>query len=122
MPYADPVKRRENHQRYMREVWYPKNRKKHIERVGKRRKKIRLELANLLNNIKVDRGCIDCKIKDFRVLDFDHKKGSNKIFTISSARIRLLSVEKILGELEKCEVRCSNCHRIKTWERRNNAG
>lgn len=25
MPIKDPVKRRENHARYMREVWYPKN-------------------------------------------------------------------------------------------------
>lgn len=26
MPIKDPVKRRENHRRYMREVWYPKHR------------------------------------------------------------------------------------------------
>jgi len=29
-------------------------------------------------------------------------------------------LQKIKDEIEKCEIRCSNCHRIVTHERRDN--
>src|SRR5439155_1449789 len=62
-------------------------------------------------------GCIDCGNKDPRVLDFDHVRGE-KADCVS----RLFRAPKRLTEeLAKCEVRCSNCHRIKTWERRQAA-
>lgn len=56
--------------------------------------------------------CVDCGEKDIVVLDFDHVKGQ-KSFTISKA-IRFINLEKIKLEIEKCDVRCANCHRIKT--------
>lgn len=122
MPLKNLIKRRKYQKKYNREVWYPKNRKKHIERVSKRRKEIRVEVAKILNDIKQKRGCIDCRIKDFRVLDFDHKLGSNKKFAVGDGRMKFLPIKKILEEVKKCDVRCANCHRIKTWERINNAG
>ena len=58
--------------------------------------------------------CVDCGNKDPRVLDFDHL--GEKKNNISS--MKMSSLGKIKEEIKKCEVRCSNCHRIKTHERR----
>ena len=68
------------------------------------------------NSIKEERVCHDCGIKDKRVLDFHHKKGSNKEFAISSFVEGGCGVERILKEIEKCVVLCANCHRIRHYE------
>ncbi len=58
-----------------------------------------------------DHKCIDCGEKDPIVLEFDHIR--DKTFTISSiGRDRTLG--EVKKEIEKCEVRCANCHRRKT--------
>ncbi len=59
---------------------------------------------------------MDCGHDDIRVLEFDHIHGRKKR-SIS----RMLSIDcpwsTIQAEINKCEVRCANCHRIKTNER-----
>ena len=40
MPYKDKNKRRENHKKYMKEVWYPLNKSKHIKYVSNIKDKI----------------------------------------------------------------------------------
>jgi hypothetical protein len=55
--------------------------------------------------------CIDCGIKDWRVLQFDHIK--NKSANIADM-INGNSLLKIKNEIKKCVVRCANCHQIKT--------
>lgn len=73
--------------------------------------------TRLLNRIKLDAGCVDCGYNDHpSALDFDHKDGQNKSFNIGVDRKR--SLVSVLTEIEKCEVRCSNCHRIRTAESR----
>jgi len=55
--------------------------------------------------------CVDCGNKDVRVLEFDHVRG------IKYKQVTNLlqgSWNKIFEEIEKCEVRCANCHKIKT--------
>jgi len=59
--------------------------------------------------------CVDCRLSDIRVLEFDHLR--DKKFCIGSMREH--SVDSIINEIAKCEVRCANCHRIKTLERLN---
>lgn len=58
--------------------------------------------------------CIDCGEDDIRVLEFDHIK--DKELDISIAIQRGWSSKKLQKEIDKCEVRCANCHRIKTFE------
>ena len=66
----------------------------------------------LAAEIKMQRGCIDCGYKGHpAALEFDHVRGAKK-HTIS----RIKSIPEMLKEIEKCDVRCSNCHRIRTWE------
>lgn len=55
--------------------------------------------------------CIDCGDGRWQVLEFDHVKGIKK-YNISA--MYTLSLEKIKQEITKCEIRCANCHRMKT--------
>ena len=55
--------------------------------------------------------CTDCGEEDPIVLTFDHLY--NKEFAIAD-KIDSYSWERILKEIEKCEVRCANCHLRKT--------
>jgi len=47
---------------------------------------------------------------DYIVLEFDHKH--DKKYNVSA--MHTLSLELLIKEIEKCEVRCANCHRRKT--------
>ena len=63
-------------------------------------------------------GCVDCGIRDIRVLDFDHVK-QPKIDSVSGMVRKGRSVALIVAEIAKCEVRCRNCHAIATLARLN---
>ena len=61
---------------------------------------------------KLESGCIDCGYNENPVaLDFDHVRG-DKSFDISKRMGSSLKI--ILHEIAKCEIRCANCHRVKT--------
>jgi hypothetical protein len=102
----------------VREKYYNDNnvREKHLKRVAlnnKQYKKISQEkMVELLSN----KSCIDCGFSDIRALDFDHLSG--KIHNVSRLLGRT-SWEKVEKEINKCEVRCKNCHAIKTCEDQN---
>jgi hypothetical protein len=68
--------------------------------------------------IKLERGCMDCGYRAHaEALDFDHRdpdtKGGNIAQMTSSA-----SLERIIVEIEKCDVVCANCHRVRSARRR----
>lgn len=56
--------------------------------------------------------CVDCGENDPIVLEFDHLR--DKAFGISKMVHDVRSFSAIKAEIEKCEVRCANCHRRKT--------
>lgn len=60
--------------------------------------------------------CVDCPNTDWRVLEFDHRDRETKSFNIADSVS--YSITKIQEEIDKCDVRCANCHRIKTIEQR----
>ena len=61
--------------------------------------------------------CSDCGVEyPYYVMDFDHLR--DKEFSIATS-INLKSLATIKKEIEKCEVVCSNCHRIRTHNRRD---
>ena len=59
--------------------------------------------------------CVDCREKDPIVLDFDHKKPHKKFKSISKMLSGHYSWSAIQREIKKCEVRCANCHRRKSY-------
>ena len=98
----------------MREVWYPKNKEKHVSFV----KRNKLRVKKFIEEYKRKRSCADCGFSGDKfpyVLDFDHAKGAAKKFNIGSWSHTVLSIQAIEREIEKCELVCANCHRIRTF-------
>lgn len=59
--------------------------------------------------------CADCKkVYPYYVMDFDHLDRSTKEFDVARM-LNCGSLEKVKAEVAKCEVVCSNCHRIRTF-------
>lgn len=69
-----------------------------------------------LAEIKEASGCVDCGIKNHIVLDFDHLR--DKKYNVSQMVRDGFPWKQIKKEIEKCEVVCANCHRIRNYERR----
>lgn len=63
--------------------------------------------------------CHDCK-QSFETccMDFDHRVGTEKKYNIGSMFAHHYSRELIQQELDKCDLVCANCHRIRTKHRR----
>lgn len=57
--------------------------------------------------------CIDCPESDPVCLDFDHVSG-NKVRNIADMIHAGVALKNLKTEMEKCVVRCANCHRKKT--------
>lgn len=81
-------------------------------------KKYRQKLAEWFEKLKGSGPCIDCEMSyPPYVLDYDHVRG-RKILAVSEMLTRGFSKARILEEIAKCELVCSNCHRIRTHKRR----
>lgn len=95
---------------------YRKNRNAHNERRAQNGKVYRNKMRKAVDALK-DVPCTDCgqKFPPF-VMDFDHLDGYEKTDCIANL-VNWSSLEKILAEMAKCEIVCSNCHRIRTWNR-----
>ena len=59
--------------------------------------------------------CVDCGESDSAVLTFDHVSGE-KSNDIASMVNTGESLESIMSEIQKTEIRCYNCHVIRTHE------
>ena len=110
MAYRDRARQREAEQK-----WYRENRQRVFDK--KNRKKARLR--ELIRQTK-RQPCADCGVSyPYYVMDFDHVSGE-KVMIISKL-VNRGATALLMKELEKCEVVCANCHRIRTWQRRAKA-
>lgn len=92
--------RAQNKSRYSErygEKYNARNRKKYYERV------------EFITSYKLLHPCIICGEDNTSCLDFHHLDMTEKEYTIS--HILSGNIEKIVTELKKCVVLCSNCHR-----------
>jgi len=70
-----------------------------------------------LRKIK-DVPCKDCgKRYHCCIMEFDHVRGK-KLFTIGPGIVGR-STKRLIAEMAKCDIVCANCHRWRTWKRRN---
>lgn len=74
-------------------------------------------IRSALATYKLEQGCADCGYDTApEALDFDHVIPGK---TSHIGRLAVTaSLERVLDEMDLCEVVCSNCHRIRTSARR----
>lgn len=77
------------------------------------RKKAIQTLQEYTLNYLREHSCVDCSESDPVCLDFDHVIGE-KTNGISVMIHNGISLDSLKLEMEKCVIRCANCHRKKT--------
>lgn len=84
--------------------------------------KYRKQLSETLHELhlyKEAAGCADCRNKfPHYVLEFDHKPEFNKIDVVYRV-LRNYGPEAAWAEVKKCDVVCSNCHKVRSYVREN---
>lgn len=113
MPLKDPKKRSDYNREY-RKGWYAKNKERHKKNVAERTRQYRPVMRKVIQDHLLTHPCVDCGESDPVVLDFDHRNPEEKEFSIGHATRRLVSISRLKREMEKCDVRCANCHRRRT--------
>ena len=100
-------------QRASKRRYYQNNRQLYRTRNIERRRRM-IELVRHHKN----RPCADCNgwFPSF-VMEFDHRDGETKSFNIGSAAREIVSVERMLAEIAKCDIVCCLCHRLRTARR-----
>lgn len=111
MPYKD----KEVERQYQRD-WYQRNKALTKQRSRASNRRYSARNRAFLKEYKEKHPCTDCGgFFPSYVMDFDHL--NDKRYTISN--MQTLSIEALLAEMEKCELVCANCHRIRTHNRRS---
>jgi hypothetical protein len=67
-------------------------------------------IRELLRNAE----CLDCGLREFAVLEFDHREPRDKRDDVSTLVGQYLCWSTIAKEIAKCDVVCANCHRRRT--------
>ncbi len=107
---SNPSHRKRNAE-YQRK-WYKANRDKRIKQVADRKKK----LSEWLRDYKRSLSCKQCGFSHPAALDFHHRDPSSKKEIMAGIAWRGWGKERILEEASKCDILCSNCHRILHYE------
>jgi hypothetical protein len=94
---------------------YSDNNVRHRANAKRTRLRRRAEVRELVFE-SLKNGCVDCGLKDIRVLDFDHVRGTKRASVSDLVRVGA-GIDRILDEIAKCDVRCRNCHALATMYR-----
>jgi hypothetical protein len=87
---------------------YARNKEKYAERNRKRR----AEMITWLDSLKEGKPCVQCEnVFPPKAMDFHHRDPSQKEFSISNVRFLGYGKERVLQEIEKCDLLCAVCHR-----------
>ena len=91
------------------------------EKTMTRTKDKRNKIIKYIQEYKTGKMCTDCKEEyPYWILEFDHLY--DKSFTISSFSNFTNSLDRIIEEISKCEIVCSNCHKNRTFNRKISSG
>ena len=113
MPYSDPEKRKAYAKKWNAE-FYKNNQVAEYKRIQARR----IELRIWLDEYKSKLACMRCGESHPACLDFHHKNRKDKDFSPGNIRGMGWGRERVLCEIKKCMVLCSNCHRKEHFEAR----
>lgn len=98
-------------------AYYARNREAHIRRIVAGKHERRARALDLVGRHLITHPCVDCGETDIRVLDFDHREGSDKGAEVMRLAQGGHGRARVAAEIAKCDVRCRNCHAIVTYER-----
>jgi hypothetical protein len=93
--------------------WYRNNKALHVANVNRRRREAEDGIIRSIIAYLREHPCVDCGEDNLVVLEFDHVRG-RKIESVCNMIKQGYGWAKIFAEIQKCEVRCCKCHRIKT--------
>ena len=113
MPYKNP-----EDQRKAAAAHYEKYKDQYKARSKRRNRNQRKWAREFIRRVKNKFSCVDCGESNPVVLEFDHVCG-DKTHNIADMVNQSYGIDTIKNEIRKCEIRCANCHRKKTHERRN---
>lgn len=89
-------------------------RKKNISDINRLK---RYAVRDYILSKKIDKSCLDCGTPyPWFILDFDHVRGIKR-GNLSLAPSKHWSLAAIDEEIAKCDLICSNCHRIRTFSK-----
>src|SRR5579864_9612343 len=84
---------------------------------ARRSKIVRKEFKYAFVRMLKENPCIDCGFKyPHFCMDFDHRNPSQKVLSISRMINKNWGIGKIKEEINKCDLVCANCHRIRTYK------
>lgn len=93
--------------RVSRRKWYHNNKEKAYKAVKDRRQ----ELKKWFIDIRKDLFCVVCQEEETCCLDFHHRDPKSKEKCVARMILDGWSKKRVLEEIDKCDVVCSNCHR-----------
>jgi len=97
---------------------YEKYKEEYKERANDRIKTLLQEnRGNMIDYLK-KHSCVDCGETRIVVLEFDHLDRDKKEYGIAKM-MKHFTWDKIQKEMNKCEVVCANCHRVRTAKQFN---
>ena len=88
----------------------------HLARTKRRRARVLADTRAKLTAYLDLHPCVDCGERDHRTLHFDHRDPDDKTLGIARMLSRAYKWDAVLKEIQKCEVRCANCHAKRTAE------
>tara|TARA_R100000005_G_C4932979_1_gene161043 strand:- start:467 stop:907 length:441 start_codon:yes stop_codon:yes gene_type:complete len=109
---------------YFKENWRePKSFEKNLIYKKLYKKKLYDKVSNYLNSYKMSKGCLECGYNESPyALEFHHRDRKFKSKNVSNFRkSSWAQLDKIVKEVKKCDILCSNCHKILTQKEINNA-
>ena len=91
--------------------WYVANGERHRSNVRRRTAAVRREYKRRVGEHLQGHPCVDCGEADVRVLEFDHVGDEDKRDDVVALVAAGGRWSDIAAEIDKCVVRCANCHR-----------
>jgi hypothetical protein len=92
---------------------YQKYKNEYIVRVKKRKAELVAKNRVCMLEYLKTHHCVDCGESNPIMMEFNHLKPEEKVYNISQM-MSDFSWDKILSEIEKCEVVCANHHKVRT--------
>jgi hypothetical protein len=111
-------------QKHCRDCMRDFNRQSYERRTPDKKEQVRLDKQRRIEEARQfawdylsNHPCVDCGEANPVVLEFDHVRGVKRKEVANMVRLGF-AIAAIQDEISKCEVRCANCHRIKTNKER----